>query len=184
MQGPDVVVGSVTFGRAFRSAADARVVWLLPRGDETGQRQMHHPSFLSTPHTRGEPAAIYNIPVLCRSVHRVGAWEVGDGPYPAPAHTRRLEHETGVPRGLPEPKALQGHGLGDQVGGLPATNYRRIEPPSACRWSLVGNLEMANQDKRWGVLGNDTRTQHSCRWSGWQTPMRSIARFGSAVCKY
>lgn len=97
-------------------------------GDETGQRQIHHPSFLSTPHTRGEPAAIYNIPVLCRSVHRVGASDVGDGPCQAPAHTHQLEHETGVPRGLPEPKALQGHGLGDQVGGLPATNYRRIEP--------------------------------------------------------
>lgn len=53
-----------------------------------------------------------------------------------------------------------------------------LSRPSACRWSLVGNLELANQDKRWGALGNDTRTQHSCRWSGSQTPMCRIARFG------
>lgn len=178
MQGTDVVVGSVTFGTASKSA----VVWLLqsaarrPRGEEAKQRT--HATFtlpVDPPHAR---RICSDISMLCRSVHRVGAWTVGDGPCQARAYTRRLQHDTGVPRGLLEREALQGHGLGDQLGSLPAANYRRIEPTIGIPVVFGREPQDGQSGQNMGVLGNDTRTHHSCRWSGWQTPMGSIARFG------
>lgn len=133
--------------------------------------------------TREENQQRYTIYLCCAAAFVVSERERSATDRAKRRHTRLGRTRARLARGLPEPKALQGHGLGDQLGDLPAANYRRIEPtigmPVVFGWEprvdqsgqKMGCIRQRHKDIVFmSVVGMaDADVQHSPVWrSGWE----------------